>query len=129
MSESIANLLERMRSATGPDRELDRIIQVRIVNGGTGAFETEQAWLVQAARDNWNTPAYTASVDAALALVDKTAPGWSFKLVRENGQYIFVVRDAPDLAKVAASAVSSKPTAPLAILTALLIAMYMGITP
>lgn len=68
------DIIERLKTATGPDRELDRIIQVRIVNGGTGAYKDEADWLAAASRENWNTALYTASIDAAVDLIKRMVP-------------------------------------------------------
>lgn len=56
----LAELLVRVKAATGPDREIDRAIE-RLEHGpDVIPF----------------TPAYTASIDAALALVERVLPGW-----------------------------------------------------
>lgn len=111
-----SDLLERVRAAAVPDHDLD----IRLYCLATGdEYKPEQAR--ESARGDiiattWNVPAYTASVDAALALVERTAAGWRpdlhsprmgrpWEAVLSNGAKRFV---------------ESGPTAPLAILGALL---------
>jgi len=60
-------LLERVRSATGPNRELDGYIAI-LLNDPLSSFEI-------LGRRGWAYPEYTASVDAALALVERMLPG------------------------------------------------------
>lgn len=71
----LAELRERVRAATGPDRELD--------------FALKRLWSDIAARltfkeaieaPGFTLPPYTASVDAALALVERMLPGWAYNL-------------------------------------------------
>lgn len=58
------DLITRLESADGPDRELDAMIQHRITSGvGCGAAQ--------------DAPRYTASIDAALTLVPD---GWDWEL-------------------------------------------------
>jgi hypothetical protein len=58
-----ADLLEKLKAATGPDRNLDAMLHHRDLQGiGTGYYA--------------DAPRYTGSIDAALALVEKKLPGW-----------------------------------------------------
>lgn len=79
-------LLNRVRSATGPDRELDTALWLRFTPGAT--YKTTRAkhtatgkeWDITEARVNGGrleeVPAFSASLDAALALVELMLPGW-----------------------------------------------------
>jgi hypothetical protein len=65
----MTDLIQRLRAATGPDRELDAEICRRLgyevrTDGGRGHYyEPKKNW-------SWeNVPAYTASLDAAMTLV------------------------------------------------------------
>jgi len=67
---NLQDLLERVTAATGPDRELD------------AAIALTQGWPVYRG-DNWigphaeiSVPAYTASLDNAVALIESRLPGW-----------------------------------------------------
>ena len=111
MSE-LAELLERVKAATGPDRELDWDIQ-------QSQFGIEQT-------DFHGTPRYTASIDAALALAERLLPGRSWKIVGEPAAvypHCAVIRDAGKLSDVAEAFIASHRTPALAILTALLSAL------
>lgn len=79
-------LLERVRSATGPDRELDARIEFTL--SGVSFFESDIADLLQVIDeptgygkyqkiDSANIPCFTDSIDAALALVErKVGDNW-----------------------------------------------------
>jgi len=92
----IAELLERVKAATGPGRELDAAIVLTlepeafpntvrsveddgtIVCGHYGAYTFHDA------------PELTASIDAALALVERALPGWRWSVFHpgyDNGIY------------------------------------------
>lgn len=68
MSDDLLKLAARCESATGPDRELDALIQASAVLTGLGQFKTAQAWADAAIAQRWNVPRYTASLDAATTL-------------------------------------------------------------
>lgn len=76
----LAPLLERVQSATGPDRELDNLIAWHL----TGAkFWIEDfplpgsvAEALMKEEDIPPPPFYTASVDAAISLLETLLPGW-----------------------------------------------------
>lgn len=126
-TEQLQSLLDRVREAEGADRAIDASLFV-LGEPSYASTGPMPGWIKEqeAGRDDFKViPRVTASIDAALALTERVLPGWCYKLVQESGTYTFVVRDAPELAKVAASAVASKPTAPLAILCAVLTALYM----
>lgn len=87
-------LLERVEKAEGPDRELDAAIYNALYtdNYRPHAFHSfeqkfhavhryHDGWLVgKDNSDEWaeNLPKFTASIDAAVALVEKMLPGWAW---------------------------------------------------
>jgi len=130
-SQSVLDgLVERLGKSTGPDRELDFLIQTHVANPLTG----NEGYTLQDIMDDFallgaegmtiDAP-YTASVDAALALVERKLPGprWCWKLVQENGRHVFVLRNAPWLTVVAPAWTASHERAPIAILLATLSAL------
>lgn len=64
----VERLLERVKAASGPDRDLEWDIQQAL-------FGIEQT-------DFHGTPRYTASIDAALALVERVLPGSWYVLAK-----------------------------------------------
>lgn len=69
MRGDVEGLLERVKAATGPDRELDRAI-------GEHFGECDYSGPAHhRPLSDWARP-YTASIDAALALVERCLPGW-----------------------------------------------------
>lgn len=88
-----SELIERLEKATGPDREIDALLWahfdnrvVRIAYGEVIARKRDSLDDVRLGfvdptplRSNfygWDGEAYTASIDAALALVERVLPGW-----------------------------------------------------
>lgn len=73
----IAALLERVRAATGPDRAIDRDIEEHIVGTQFRSTKRGREWLTDShgGVETWSRQAtpFTASVDAALALVERQA--------------------------------------------------------
>jgi hypothetical protein len=126
------SLLERVQAATGADRELDGRLA-----GLFGTSVTPAADFVELAHDargwggpdmvpNWDgaagnlsAPAYTASLDAALDLVERVLPGASVLLgMRQTPETLPWARVGP---WHSADATGANP--PLAILSALLTAL------
>lgn len=64
-SGNIAELLEQARNASGPDRELDCDIEHWLYLSGLPHFGHLD-----------EVPPFTASIDHALALVERLLPGW-----------------------------------------------------
>lgn len=84
----------RLEAATGPDRELNEEIAFAIRWRPTSGLPAtsfaeheakhgyETAWTAHAPfRLSWPIPDYTASIDAAIALVEEKLPGWSWRLM------------------------------------------------
>ena len=98
----LESLRERVGKATGPDRDLEWDIQQELFGIDAVGFH--------------ETPHYTASIDAALGLVERKLPGMGWELIafdnREAGVQAVIGDDMADA-----------PTAPLAILKALLSAL------
>lgn len=101
--EQLQSLLERVEKATGPDRELDALILCATLAPEGSKVEQSQfsgAWVIYKPMEwgkepfkAWETPApwrrwaidgmgLSASIDAALALVERVMPGWSIEMVR-----------------------------------------------
>lgn len=83
----LAELLERVKAATGPDRELDADlaqtiegveIQWRQANGTMEMYPVQRypSTTHSAGFGIGPVPNYTASIDAALALTERVLPGW-----------------------------------------------------
>lgn len=64
----LLGLAERVEKASGPDRELDHRIALVAQDGRLGRFSTAEAWVKAATEENWNSPMFTASLDAAMTL-------------------------------------------------------------
>lgn len=106
-------LLERVRSATGPDRELDAdLIKALGCHSWAGRmrYHDEQMWV------DFGGSNITASIDAALGLVERVLPGHDYIIGHTNGGLTIHCRLGPNEMEFGA-------TAPLAILAALLQAL------
>lgn len=72
-------LLERVKSAAGPDRMLDRLIDLDLDAGNT-----------------WDTaPPYTASLDASLALLERVLPGSTYRIEKHSAVMMEASGGAP----------------------------------
>jgi hypothetical protein len=95
----LEQLLERVRAAKRADRKIDATVYDALVDdGGRKSFRVtnwatlpgarlhakyHDGWLVgKSSDDHWaeDLPCYTASIDAALALVNKVLPGWCWRI-------------------------------------------------
>ncbi len=113
-------LLNMLRSATGPmtDKEVERCIRLSPWYNNVPSHDPL-----------WNDfcKALYGSVDAALALVERCLPGWTWMLDKnESGPFDFVLWADTGL-KSKANATGS--SAPLAILAALLTTLISELTP
>ena len=137
----LSELLKRVEAATGPDRELDAHLAVIAglnmcfcdYEAGSyhgdcpppgcgeplGLHDERHSYPVQW-QDDERLPAYTASIDAALALVEKVLPGWRRQIFedRSGGWTARLVSPSSDV--VSTDELKPPPTASLAILAALL---------
>lgn len=87
--DDIASLLERVKAATGPDRDLDRSIW-RHFNprpaGRVSDVVLPQGFGKGALNDALDpTPMLTGSIDAALALVERLMPDWGVQTMSPAG--------------------------------------------
>jgi hypothetical protein len=113
LEQGLTTLLERVMRAPGPDRELDYAIS-RFADG-------------ELARHSSLHLPYTASIDAALALVERKLPGWTVANLsqQDDKTWYCELREGhlTSYSRVAASNVTygHRPAnLPLAILAALL---------
>lgn len=84
MNADFNELLERFRSATGPDRELDGLIEVEarrqeayaigLDDSQRAYWQTNAAGMVFEGGTIYAAPGFTASIDASLALVERMLP-------------------------------------------------------
>lgn len=105
-------LRDRVRKATGPDRELDDAIWC--------ALCWESHWR-KISRDSKQSR-FTSSIDAALALVEIMLPGWSwgfFNHFRKDDQFTAMLCNEPSINLITAFD-GDGVTVPLALLAALL---------
>lgn len=131
--EAIQNLIERCEKATGPDRFIDAMmhLMLRPELGEAPWFQPHVAWWVyrgEGQEDDQHAPLYTASIDAALALMEKVLPGWSWYAGSVGEQDIpqaTVTEPFGDCRDFVAHA----PTAPLAIILAFLRALQSQAAP
>lgn len=82
---NLAGLLARVRAARGPDRELDGDIANALSQAPEGFRRSKirsnsMMWAEKTKSDwdhaeRWDAPRYSASIDAALALVERGVPG------------------------------------------------------
>ena len=132
-------LLERLEKATGPDRELDEAIMALFYTLDERHIGTTEGWdddpdsfkpvkdrvWVDPATDKWVSTAafhFTASIDAALALVERVLPGWMHangNCGEQNMPWACITEPDEPCRDFSAGA----PTEPLAILIALLRAL------
>lgn len=82
--KDLADLIERIGGATGPDRRLDGAIAIALtpgartwIRGLAGGYKVGDEHKV--------ADAFTASLDAALALVERVLPGWFIGVQQNRG--------------------------------------------
>jgi hypothetical protein len=129
----LGELLERVRSAKGPDRKVDALIEVEVrrqeayrvgLNDQQRAYWTATVdGLVYDSATRYDAPRLSASIDAALALVERVLPGWRYDIhsPRFGRQFEGVLMDGDHASR--RIDVATATTAPLAILAALLSAL------
>ena len=81
---ALVELRERVRKATGPDRELDAglypLCDGRLAEIVPHWTDDQREELI---------PCYTASIDAALGLVKKVLPGGAWELTTPTAHYLY----------------------------------------
>ncbi len=135
----IEALIERLEGLSGPDRETDCAIGV-----ATGQFEARTSrrpyvefdycyedddgnLIVPGYGGDQLVPAYSASLDAAIALVEKVLPGWLINLEMRNGIAEDVYLIGPNYRDDRPEEESSPPIAGFPAPVALLIAMFRAL--
>lgn len=122
----IESLLERVRSATGPDSELDVDIEVLTADRSIsfGHRPSNVPGKVTCRYQNGRSgtylaPRFTASIDAAVALIKRMLPGWWWWKVTQDG---YVELKHPSLSRYDVH-LGGAATPPLAIIAAGLTAL------
>lgn len=130
-AQSLEGLIERVKAAQGSDREIDASLFIALVeptwhtspkDPGAVAADKQYFWpegkLKYLTRNSKVAPQYTASIDAALALVERCLPGWSWNIGHDANDELHATlwHGVTEHDEYAA-------TAPLAIILALLTAM------
>lgn len=118
------DLISRLEATSGPDRNLDAMIHHWILQGkGTGYAA--------------DCPHYSNSIDAALALVERTMPGWVVSDLCQNSRHagdpwgceLSIYYGSNPSKNLSAFSGYDFPSAPLAILDALLTAIIAQAEP
>jgi hypothetical protein len=116
----LGDLLERVEKATGPDRELDFALALAFTPGGyRWPDERGGAIMWPDGRGSFGVAepdCLTASLDAAMALVERVLPGWDWIIGHTNGGLTVHAQLGPN-------EMAFGDTAPLALLAALLKAL------
>lgn len=131
-------LIEKLKAATGPDRELDAEVALHLTKPeGDGAYWSmplREGPEACAPGTLWgknrgfrsileDAPEYTASIDAALALVAEKLPGWDWELCLDRGEYDFQLTSRRPELSCTYYAGFTKSSPAIAILIALLTAL------
>ena len=81
----LTSLIEKLEKATSPDRHLDaRICWTLGLEPWAGTDEIHLTHFGIGSRIDKRTPAYTASIDAAVSLAERVLPGWCFDEIRQD---------------------------------------------
>lgn len=103
----VGGVLERLRAATGPDRELDAAIEVATFVPSEWRMDCRQGSKSgtcvvtyidhrgKRTTGTYRAPSVTYSLDAALALVERVLPGWSWGVSRLDAGLVAGVVAAP----------------------------------
>ncbi|WEJ60188.1 hypothetical protein [Devosia sp. FJ2-5-3] len=135
--EEIAALVERVRGLKGADREVDVLIWLATTEGATRKATTVSSalglwdpYVIDETRDASgrliDAPQFTASVDAALALLERVQPGWGVETTTPAGGGKASCRIYPGsslAANASRTAFGSASTIQNAILLALLLSL------
>lgn len=123
------DIIERLQNATGPDREIDTSIWMLVTKGATRRHQrvssATYAWkpyVIDETRDAQGViivvPSYTASIDAAIALVERMLSGKVW-YVRGKSDGTFFCQLYTSESQRGNDPKANAPSAPLAILVAL----------
>ena len=89
---NLQELLERVEKAEGGDRAIDTALELLLLSATTkefpGADPRSGLVLILDAKERWVTcdaDEYTASIDAAVALVERMLPGWKVAIHIDTG--------------------------------------------
>jgi hypothetical protein len=103
---NLSPLIERVRGLTGPDREVDAVVF---------EFFGGLSWVVP--------PAYTASLDAVVSLIERELPGWALCMETKDGialeAYLIGPNYQADTGRGGSLPFGGKPTAICVLLAAL----------
>lgn len=137
-----ADLIERLEKATGPSREIDALLwlrwgwrDVRDVNRnsvtdilaptdqimGSTLAQALERWPndIEGSARNWNIPRLTASLDAAVSLVERVLPEWGYFMRHDKDSGYVAALVYPDAIRVTPGAANGA-SMPLALCLALL---------
>lgn len=108
------DLITRIAAAAGPDRSLD--VAVHEATGLPFAMEYWSEASTEQTRNLNLVPRYTASLDAAVGLVERVLPGWDWKVAKHGTAKV----SDPDGVGVSADYICwTAASAPLALLSAM----------
>lgn len=118
-----AELMERLEALQGPDRDVEEALALTY-GGFKTSYEVGMAgnWWHRFTEGGLTTsvPAYTSSIDAALALVEKVLPGWWLHGLGRSPLHGLWWATLYSLEERRAAEVEDQHSAPLAILIVLL---------
>jgi hypothetical protein len=104
-----AELIERLEGLSGPDREVDEALALTY-DGFKAVYEVGMAgnWWHRFTQGGLTAavPAYTASIDAAVALVEKALPGGDWSVSRTgkaHGGFIYLEQQYDGISRASAS--------------------------
>lgn len=118
-NSTLSDLLARVEAATGPDRELDDAINRYFRNSAEPEIHQPERMPGQA----YFGPRITASIDAALALVEQKLPNWWWNVGGCGRAYSSSILDTASGSSKEGATDEPARSAPLAILSALLRAL------
>lgn len=90
---SYEDIRRRLAEATGPDRELDHLIHSVLVEPVGTIIRNPKRFGGAFICADVTAPSYTASLDAALALVKEKLPGWSWNISKIAGVPTRTIKD------------------------------------
>lgn len=112
------DLIARVEAASDRDRSIDA--DIARMEGWTFTKmkgDRQEYWRKPGSTEYWDRrldgpPAYTASIDVALALIERLLPGWDYGLDRDEGQYFATIAPVgPTTAKGVQAEAKSQPLA------------------